>query len=111
MQLENQKFYKEVVELLNNARNKVKRSVDSIMTYTYYEVGRRIVEEEQKGEKRAEYGKQLVENISKILTKEFGKGLSFTNLTQMRKFYIIYSKRSILQTLSEELEKNIRITD
>ena len=73
MQLENQKFYKEVVELLNNARNKVKRSVDSIMTYTYYEVGRRIVEEEQKGEKRAEYGKQLVENLSKILTKEFGK--------------------------------------
>ena len=74
MQLENKKFYKEVVELLNNARNKVKRSVDSIMTYTYYEVGRRIVEEEQKGEKRAEYGKQLVENLSKILTKEFGKG-------------------------------------
>ncbi|WP_435308641.1 DUF1016 N-terminal domain-containing protein [Sebaldella termitidis] len=74
MQLENQKFHKEVVELLNNARNKVKRSVDSIMTYTYYEVSRRIVEEEQKGEKRAEYGKQLVENLSKILTKEFGKG-------------------------------------
>ena len=74
MQLENKKFYKEVVELLNNARNKVKRSVDSIMTYTYYEVGRRIVEEEQKGKERAEYGKQLVENISKILTKEFGKG-------------------------------------
>ena len=39
MQLENKKFYKEVVELLNNARNKVKRTVDSIMTYTYYEVG------------------------------------------------------------------------
>ena len=111
MQLENKKFYKEVVELLNNARNKVKRSVDSIMTYTYYEVGRRIVEEEQKGEKRAEYGKQLVENLSKILTKEFGKVFSFTNLTQMRKFYIIYLKRSIFQTLSEELEKNIRITD
>ena len=74
MQLENQKFHKEVVELLNNTRNKVKRSVDSIMTYAYYEVSRRIVEEEQKGEKRAEYGKQLVENLSKILTKEFGKG-------------------------------------
>ncbi len=44
MQLENQKFHKEVVELLNNARNKVKRSVDSIMTYTYYEVGRRRTE-------------------------------------------------------------------
>lgn len=77
MQLENQKFYKEVVELLNNARNKVKRSVDSIMTYTYYEVGRRIVEEEQKGEKRAEYGKQLVENLSKILTKYIQKDQFF----------------------------------
>ena len=93
MKLENQKFYKEVVKLLNNARNEVKRTVDSIMTYTYYEVGRKIVEEEQKGKERAEYGKQLVENLSKILTKEFGKGFSFTNLTQMRKFYIIYSKR------------------
>ncbi len=111
MQLENQKFHKEVVELLNNARNKFKRSVDSIMTYTYYEVGRRIVEEEQKGKERAEYGKQLVENLSKILTKEFGKGFSFTNLTQMRKFYLIYSKRSILQTVSEEIEKNIKITE
>ena len=111
MQLENQKFYKEVVEILNNARNKVKKSVDSIMTYTYYEVGRRIVEEEQKGKERAEYGKQLVENLSKILTKEFGKGFSFTNLTQMRKFYLIYSKRSILQTVSEEIEKNIKITE
>ena len=111
MKLENQKFYKEVVKLLNNARNEVKRTVDSIMTYTYYEVGRKIVEEEQKGKERAEYGKQLVENLSKILTREFGKGFSFTNLTQMRKFYLIYSKRSILQTVSEELENNIKITE
>ena len=111
MKLENQKFYKEVVKLLNNARNEVKRTVDSIMTYTYYEVGRKIVEEEQKGKERAEYGKQLVENLSKILTREFGKGFSFTNLTQMRNFYLIYSKRSILQTVSEELENNIKITE
>ena len=103
MKLENRKFYKEVVDLLNGARNKVKRTVDSIMTYTYYEVGRRIVEEEQKGRERAEYGRQLLENLSKVLTKEFGKGFSFTNLTQMRKFYLIYSKLSILQTVSEEL--------
>ncbi|MCP1224625.1 YhcG family protein [Sebaldella sp. S0638] len=109
MKLENQKFYKEVVDLLNDARNKVKRTVDSVMTYTYYEVGRRIVEEEQKGRERAEYGKQLLENLSKILTKEFGKGFSFTNLTQMRKFYLIYSKLSILQTVSEELGNDGKI--
>ena len=91
MKLENQKFYKEVVELLNNARNKVKRTVDSIMTYTYYEVGWRIVEEKQKGEKHAEYGKQLVENISKILTKEFGKGYTFTELTRMKQLFDLVS--------------------
>ena len=103
MKLENQGFYKEVVELLNNARNKVKRSVDSIMTYTYYEVGRKIVEEEQNGEKRAEYGKQLLENLSVILTGEFGKGFSETNLKQMRKFYLMYSNEGIGQTASDEL--------
>lgn len=77
MQPENQGFYKEVVDLLNSSRNKAKKSVDSIMTYTYYEVGKRIAEEEQTGKKRAEYGKQLLENLSKILTKEFGKGWFF----------------------------------
>ena len=106
MEIENQEFYKEVLELLNNARNKVKKTVDNIMTYTYYEIGRRIVKEEQAGKERAEYGKQILENLSKILTKEFGKGFSFTNLTQMRKFYLIYSKISILQTVSEELEND-----
>ena len=60
-----------IVELLNNARNKIKKNVDSVMTYTYYEVGRRIVEEEQKGKERAEYGRQLLVNLSKILIKEF----------------------------------------
>ena len=71
MELENQRFYKEVVELLNNARNKIKKNVDSVMTYTYYEVGRRIVEEEQKGKERAEYGRQLLVNLSKILIMQF----------------------------------------
>ena len=111
MKLENQKFYKEVVELLNNAKNKAKKNVDSIMTYTYYEIGRRIVEEEQKGEERAEYGRQLLVNLSKVLMKEFGKGFSFTNLTQMRKFYLTYSKRSILQTPSEELKNSVKIIE
>ena len=106
MELENRKIYSEVIDLLKNAREKIIKTIDNTMTYTYYEIGRRIVEEEQNGEGRAEYGKQLLENLSSILTNEFGKGFSLTNLTQMRKFYLVYSKRPILQTVSEELEKN-----
>ena len=93
MKLTNNNIYQEIKELLYSAKNRVYQTINTTMTQTYFQIGKRIVEEEQKGEKHAEYGKQLVENISKILTKEFGKGLSFTNLTQMRKFYIIYSKR------------------
>ena len=110
MELENQRFYKEVVELLNNARNKIKRNIDSVMTYTYYEVGRRIIEEEQKGKERAEYGKQLLKNLSKVLTKEFGKGFSATNLKQMRKFYLLYSNKVIGQTVSGEFENAAEIS-
>ena len=106
MELENRKIYSEVIDLLKNAREKIKKTIDNTMTYTYYEIGRRIVEEEQSGEGRAGYGKKLLENLSSILTDEFGKGFSLTNLTQMRKFYLVYSKKAIPQTLSEELEKN-----
>ena len=106
MELENRKIYSEVIDLLKNAREKIIKTIDNTMTYTYYEIGRRIVEEEQNGEGRAEYGKQLLENLSSILTNEFGKGFSLTNLAQMRKFYLVYSKRAILQTVSTELKKN-----
>jgi hypothetical protein len=68
------------------------------MVLTYFEIGRRIVEEEQNGEERAEYGKEHIPDLSRLLTKEFGKGFSATNLKQMRTFYIIYQKR---QTLSD----------
>lgn len=69
------------------------------MVITYYEIGRMIVEEEQNGKDRADYGKQLITDISKKLTMEFGKGFSVTNIKQMRSFYQIYSKG---QTLSDE---------
>ena len=108
MELENRKIYSEVIDLLKNAREKIIKTIDNTMTYTYYEIGRRIVEEEQNGEGRAEYGKQLLENLSSILTNEFGKGFSLTNLTQMRKFYLVYSKRPILQTVSEEFNNPIQ---
>lgn len=83
------------------------------MTYTYFEIGRMIVEEEQNGKERAEYGKQILKGLSQQLTKEFGKGFSLSSLEQIRKFYLIYSNSTMLlrilniqipQTLSTELD-------
>jgi len=74
------------------------------MTKTYFLIGKRIVEEEQNGNKRAEYGKNLIKMLSEKLTKEFGKGFSETNLEQMRKFFKVYG---IPQTLSEEFQFNL----
>jgi len=98
----NKKFYSQIVDLLQSARNKLVRTVNQTMVLTYFEIGRMIVEEEQGGKERAEYGKEVVIGLSKLLTKEFGKGFSVWNIEQMRRFYLTYSKT---QTLSAELEK------
>jgi len=82
----------EIKTLLQNARNKVYQSINTTMTQTYFEIGKRIVEEEQGGEQRAKYGKALLEKLSKELNNEFGKGFSVDNLGNMRKFYLTYSK-------------------
>ena len=71
------------------------------MTKTYFEIGKRIVEEEQKGKSRADYGKALLKNLSIELTKEFGKGFSVDNLENMRRFYLVYSKS---ETVSRKFE-------
>lgn len=101
MSLVENSFYKEIKKLLQDARQKVYQSINSTMTLTYYKIGRRIVEEEQGGEKRAEYGKALLKNLSEQLSKEFGKGYSEQNLKNMRQFYLSYKKR---QTLSSEFK-------
>ena len=79
-----------VVELMEAARHASARSVNAIMTATYWEIGRRIVELEQKGESRAEYGKQIIERLAKDLSDRFGRGFQKSNLFQMRAFYLIY---------------------
>lgn len=68
------------------------------MVYAYYEIGRMIVEEEQHGENRAIYGKQLLKELSAYLTGQFGKGYSAENLKLMRRFYRIYSHDQIGET-------------
>ncbi len=92
-------LYNKIAELLKDARSKVVQTVNKTMVYTYFEIGRMIIEEEQAGKERAVYGKQLLQGLSKKLTVEFGKGFSLTNIKQMRSFYLIYSKG---QTLSDE---------
>lgn len=76
----NSKFYNKVVELLKEARKSVVKTVNKTMVLTYFEIGKIIVEEEQKGKSRAEYGKQILKGLSKKLTSEFGKGFSIRNL-------------------------------
>ena len=90
-------FYNKVKELLHIARKTVVQKVNKTMVVTYFEIGKIIVEEEQKGKERAEYGKQLTRELSTRLSREFGKGFSITNIQQMRSFYLIYQKQ---QTLS-----------
>ncbi|MBM2846617.1 MAG: hypothetical protein HW407_1929 [Bacteroidetes bacterium] len=87
-----------VSELLEQARRTSARVVNAVMTATYWEVGRRIVEFEQAGEKRAEYGEVLLVRLSSDLTTRFGRGFGKSNLFQMRAFYLAYS--DIFQTLS-----------
>jgi DUF1016 N-terminal domain len=75
-----------IVELLKEARSAAARNVDSIMTATYWEIGRRIVIFEQGGEHRAEYGQQLVEQLARDLPRQFGRGFGRANLGRMRAF-------------------------
>jgi hypothetical protein len=88
-----------VADLLEQARKYSARSVNTIMTCTYWEVGRRIVEHEQQGKKRAKYGEALIERLALDLTAKFGRGFSQSNLWQSRDFYLAWP---ILQTASGE---------
>ena len=94
-------IYQEIHDLLHKARQNIISNINSIMTKTYFLIGKRIVEEEQDGNKRAEYGKKLMKTLSEKLTKEFGRGFSQRNLEQMRTFYLRYS---ISQTVSAEFK-------
>jgi len=87
--------------LLNDARHRIVQSVNHTMVLTYFEIGRMIVEEEQNGNVRADYGTQLLKTLSTKLTIDFGKGFSKRNLEQMRQFYLVYSKAQTVSALFE----------
>lgn len=84
----------DIRDLILAARKTVVRSVDLIQVLTNFEIGRRIVEHEQMGKERAEYGKALLKALSAELTAEFGRGFSRSNLEYMRKFFLTYQERA-----------------
>ena len=103
MQREN--FYQQIIELFENAKKNLSTAVNVTMVYSYYEAGRMIVEEEQQGKERAEYGKYILRELSERLTRTLERGFSYDNLKLMRKFYLVYSKDSIGETAFPQSEK------
>ena len=107
----------DVVSLLESARRTSVRAVNAVMTATYWEIGRRIVEVEQRGDQRADYGDELVKRLAADLTSRFGRGFSDRSLYKMRLFYLSYANISptlsaksnleISPTLSAELRDRI----
>ena len=89
------------IELIKYARNITAKQVNNVQIMTYYSLGRWIVEVQQQGKHRAEYGKKIIINLSKKLTEEFGKGFSESTLEKARKFYLTYKDR-ISETLFTE---------
>lgn len=96
----NDKMIEEIKDVIINSRNKIAYEVNNTMLLSYWNVGRIIVENEQNGNVKAEYGKKIMKELSKELRKILGAGFSVSNLFNMRKLYITYPK---FQTLSGKL--------
>ena len=91
-----------VVRLIDEARRASARSVNALMTATYWLIGRHIVEFEQQGKKRAEYGEELLQRVSQDLSVKFGRGFSYPNINKFRQFYLAFRSQKILSTSSIE---------
>jgi predicted nuclease of restriction endonuclease-like (RecB) superfamily len=96
-----------IVDLLNAARSAAARNVNSIMTAVYWEIGRRIVESELRGQRRAEYGEQLIERLAADLTRQFGRGFGKINLWRMRAFYQAWPEKRILSAPLKESSNSL----
>ncbi|MGR3294401.1 MAG: PDDEXK nuclease domain-containing protein [Candidatus Scalindua sp.] len=96
-------FYNDIRTILQQARNKAYSAINSAMVEAYWSIGKRIVEEEQKGKGRAEYGANLIKNLSIALNVEFGKGFSIANLKNFRQFYLTFKDDQKGYTLCSQL--------
>ena len=95
----------DLASLIDQGRRTAVRYVNTALVTTYWLIGRRIVEYEQKGKERAEYGKVLLERLSKDLSPRFGKGFSLRNVRNMRSFYLLFPIRQTLSAESSKLAK------
>lgn len=101
--LTNTRLYTDVCSIIEQGRKEAYASVKHKMIETYWNIGRRIVEEEQKGEARAEYGVQIIAQLSEQLTHQYGKEFSKRNLAYFRQFYLTISDIRILQSRLQNL--------
>ncbi|RKZ79438.1 MAG: DUF1016 domain-containing protein, partial [Candidatus Parabeggiatoa sp. nov. 3] len=90
MNLKTDTIYFEIKTVIENARVQAYKAINAAMVQAYWHIGRLIVEQDQKGETKAEYGKALIKELSKRLTHDFGKGFTVTNLNYMRQFYLTF---------------------
>ena len=84
-------LFERISALIDEARQRVVTTVNVAEVYTKYSIGQYIVEDEQQGKDRAQYGKQVLQNLSAKLTERFGDGWSYPNLRKIRQFYLTYS--------------------
>jgi predicted nuclease of restriction endonuclease-like (RecB) superfamily len=96
-------YIQDIREILAKARQRAYTAINSLMIEAYWQIGRRIVEQEQQGETRAAYGEQVLKELSIALTVEFGKGFSSSNLRNFRQFYLTYPNEQICYTLCSKL--------
>lgn len=101
--LTNTRLYTDVCSIIEQGRKEAYASVNHKMIETYWNIGRRIVEEEQNGEARAEYGAQIIAQLSELLTHQYGKGFSKRNLAYFRQFYLTINDIRILQSRLQNL--------
>lgn len=94
---DNAGVFDRIVDILDRAHRHVARTVNSTMVVAHWMIGREIVEEEQKGQQRADYGKALLQDLSHRLNKRYGRGFSLTTLQDCRKFYLTYKHRLVIQ--------------
>ena len=99
-----QSIFGDVSSIIHEARQTTARLINGVMTATYWMIGQHIVEFEQSGEERAEYGTALIKRLAEDLTQRFGRGFGAVNLNQMKRFYLLWSSERIFQTSSENWE-------
>ncbi len=103
-------LYERIAEVIEDARRKVSKAANLAMVYCYYNIGRMIVEDEQQGKLRADYGKKILQSLSKRLTERFGKGFSYPSLKRYRQFFLAYSPiPSIGSTTVSQLKSNTKV--